>query len=180
MSSLEDEILAAKSGPSVGVVVSLLIITVVISYFAYDSAPLVGLIAWCIAMIIMMVMRVTLQEKLSVDKNTPLQKRMRSAFVLTAATGVVHASSFLFFPEFTLTERTIQTIMMRTISDGQPGRAQSAKPGKFAFLQTCNGLLYTALEGHWVLLRLREKEYFFSTSGRVVGFSGSVHYFVWW
>jgi signal transduction histidine kinase len=133
MSSLEDEILAAKSGPSVGVVVSLLIITVVISYFAYDSAPLVGLIAWCIAMIIMMVMRVTLQEKLSVDKNTPLQKRMRSAFVLTAATGVVHASSFLFFPEFTLTERTIQTIMMLGLTNGSISTNSGYRPFFLAY-----------------------------------------------
>lgn len=138
MSSLEDEILSAKSGPSVGVVISWVIITVVISYFAYDSATLAILVTWCIAMIIMMIARVSLQKQLAEDKNIPLKERMRNAFLLTAATGIVHASSFIFFPTFSLTERTIQTIMMLGLTNGAISTNSGYRPFFLAYALPIN------------------------------------------
>ena len=131
--SLEEEILAAKSGPAIGVVVSLVIITVVISYFAYDSVSLVGLFVWIVAMLVMMVFRITLQKKLEVDQTIELKKRMMFATLLSAATGLVHASSFLFFPSFSLTERTIQTIMLLGLANGSISTNSGYKPFFLAY-----------------------------------------------
>jgi len=115
---LEEEVLSAKAKPATSVVVSLMIISLLISYFAYDSLPYYIWGAWFFAMVLLMLTRVFLQKKLEVDDSVPLQKRMKHAIILSAVTGVVHASSFAFFPYFSFAERMIQTIMLLGLTNG--------------------------------------------------------------
>lgn len=130
---LEEEILAAKSGPALGVVISLLLISSVLVYFAYDSASIPFLILWVVAMLIMMLFRVTLQKKLEIDHSISLKKRMSLALNLTVATGLVHASSFAFFPGFTLTEKTIQSMMLLGLINGAISTNSGYKPFFLAY-----------------------------------------------
>ncbi len=130
---LEEEILSAKSKPATGVVISLMIISLLISYFAYDSLPVYVWGTWFLAMMAVMFTRVFVQKKLEVDTSIPLPKRMRSALILSGITGVVHASSFLFFPYFSFAERMIQTIMLLGLTNGSISTNSGYRPFFLAY-----------------------------------------------
>lgn len=130
---LEEEILAVKSGPAFNVMVSMLLITLVICYFAYDSAPRPSLVIWVSAMLLMAAFRVTIQQRLDVDSTIDLKTRMNIALGLSAITGLVHASSLVFFPGFTLTERAIQTVILLGLVNGAISTNSGYKPFFLAY-----------------------------------------------
>jgi len=126
--ALQEELLSAKSQPTFGVVISLLIISLLISYFAYDSLPIWAWGSWLAAMIITILARIFLQRRLEVDKSIPLDRRMKYAIILNVVIGVVHASSFAFFPYFDFSERMIQTIVLLGLTNGSISTNSGYRP----------------------------------------------------
>jgi signal transduction histidine kinase/CheY-like chemotaxis protein len=125
---LEEEILAAKIQPVIGVVVSLFIISLLISYFAYDSVPMYAWATWFTAMMLTIVARIFVQRKLSVDKSIPLRQRMMFAITLNAVIGIVQASSFIFFPSFSFAEKMIQSMIMLGLTNGSISTNSGYRP----------------------------------------------------
>jgi len=118
LSTLQEEILAARSQPALGVVISFVVISILISYFAYDSVPIWAWGSWVVAMILGMISRVFLQKKLEVDKSISLEKRMQFSIILNVIMGIINASSFAFFPYFDFSEKMIQTIVLLGLVNG--------------------------------------------------------------
>lgn len=116
--TFKEEILATKYGPALPVVIAMVFITTTISYFAYDSAHKLAIVAWLIPMITMIIMRISVQKKLALDKEISVEERMKSAIILSAASGIVHASSLIFFADFTIAERSIQTMILFGLVNG--------------------------------------------------------------
>jgi signal transduction histidine kinase/CheY-like chemotaxis protein len=125
---LEEEILSAKTQPVLGVVVSLFIISLLISYFAYDSMPVYAWASWFAAMMMTIVARIVVQKRLTVEQSISIQKRMKYAVGLNAVIGIVQASSFLFFPSFSFTEKMIQSMIMLGLTNGSISTNSGYKP----------------------------------------------------
>jgi len=128
LDAFEEEILSAKAQPAVGVVISLMIITLLIIYFAYDSVPTVAWSIWLVAMILTMPARLFVQRKFDTDKSIPLQKRMRYSTLINLGIGLVHGASFFFFPYFDFAERMIQTIVFLGLTNGSISTNSGYKP----------------------------------------------------
>ncbi len=126
--ALEEEILAAKAQPALGVALSMAFISALLCYFAYDSVPLWGWISWLIAMIATIFARIFLQRRLEVDKSIPLRKRMKYAIGLNFFIGLVHASSFLFFPYLSFAECMVHTIVVLGLTNGSVSTNSGYRP----------------------------------------------------
>ena len=150
--ALKEEILLAKAQPALGVVVSMMIISLLLCYFAHDSVPLWAWGTWFGAMLLTMLARVFLQRKLGSDKTIPLSTRMKVAIALNLVIGLVHASSFFFFPYFDFPERMIQTIMILGLSNG----ATTTNSGYRPLFLTYSIPVATALTFAWLLTPIGE------------------------
>jgi len=116
--ALEEEILAARSQPALGVAASMVVISALLCYFAHDSVPVWGWVSWLIAMVGTIIARTFIQKRYELDKSIPLKRRMKFAITLNLVFGLVHTSSFLFFPYLTFAERMIHTIVLLGLTNG--------------------------------------------------------------
>lgn len=131
--TLEEEILAAKSLPSFGIVASLGFITIILAYSAYDTSNTVAVAIWVVAMITMMVLRISYQKRLATDSSVPLKRRINHTTLLSGAAGLVHTASFYFTPDFNLTEKTIQSVLMMGLINGAVSTNSGYRPFFLAY-----------------------------------------------
>lgn len=126
--SLEEEIIATKSGPGSALALALILITAIIGYFAYDSASPIALAFWLTAMLITMVHRVWFQPRIEASDYFLTKQKIEVAILFSGLSGLVHASSLFFFPAFTLTERTVQSMILLGLINGSISTNSGYRP----------------------------------------------------
>lgn len=116
--NLIQEILVLKSKPGLFVTISLVLIGFLFCYFASDSITPLVWVSWLIALLAMALVRGIFESNIFSNETITIQNKVKISLVLTLISGIVHGSSLVFFPFFTLYEQAIQTLILLGLISG--------------------------------------------------------------
>lgn len=119
--TITDEYLRVLATQASRVPVPVFIVAVIITSMAasYYSALVWG--SWLVIITTILLARWRILTQLPSMQDVSLDQRERIAVSLSLANGLAHGASLLFFPEFTLAERSILTLMLAGLTTGAVG-----------------------------------------------------------
>jgi signal transduction histidine kinase/CheY-like chemotaxis protein len=119
--TITDEYLRVLATQASRVPVPVFIVAVIITSMAasYYSALVWG--SWLVIITTILLARWRILTRLPSMQDVSLDQRERIAVSLSLANGLAHGASLLFFPEFTLAERSILTLMLAGLTTGAVG-----------------------------------------------------------
>jgi signal transduction histidine kinase/CheY-like chemotaxis protein len=119
--TITDEYLRVLATQASRVPVPVFIVALIITSMAasYYSALVWG--SWLVIITTILLARWRILTRLPSKQDVSLDQRERIAVSLSLANGLAHGASLLFFPEFTLAERSILTLMLAGLTTGAVG-----------------------------------------------------------
>ena len=119
--TITDEYLRVLATQASRVPIPVFIVAVIITSMAasYYSALVWG--SWLVIITTILLARWRILTRLPSKQDVSLDQRERIAVSLSLANGLAHGASLLFFPEFTLAERSILTLMLAGLTTGAVG-----------------------------------------------------------
>ncbi|MGD8678707.1 MAG: hybrid sensor histidine kinase/response regulator [Chromatiales bacterium] len=118
---IADEYLKVLSTQASRVPAPVLIANIIIASMAANHYPALTWGIWLITVTAILAIRWKTLTQLPAKKDININQRMSVAVALSLANGLVHSASLLFFPEFTLAERSIQTLLLAGLMTGAVG-----------------------------------------------------------
>jgi signal transduction histidine kinase/CheY-like chemotaxis protein len=119
--TIVDEYLKVLSTQASRVPAPVLIANIIIASMAANHFPALTWGIWLITLTAILAIRWKTLTRLPAKKDININQRMSVAVALSLANGLVHSASLLFFPEFTLAERSIQTLLLAGLMTGAVG-----------------------------------------------------------
>jgi signal transduction histidine kinase/CheY-like chemotaxis protein len=119
--TITDEYLRVLATQASRVPIPVFIVAVIITSMAasYYSALVWG--SWLVIITTILLARWRILTRLPSMQDVSIHQRERIAVSLSLANGLAHGASLLFFPEFTLAERSILTLMLAGLTTGAVG-----------------------------------------------------------
>jgi signal transduction histidine kinase/CheY-like chemotaxis protein len=119
--TITDEYLRVLATQASRVPVPVFIVALIITSMAasYYSALVWG--SWLVIITTILLARWRILTRLPSMQDVSIHQRERIAVSLSLANGLAHGASLLFFPEFTLAERSILTLMLAGLTTGAVG-----------------------------------------------------------
>ncbi len=100
----------------------------VYSYFIYGDLPKIIWVSWVAILVMIVVVRIIVLPKLPTLVHIEQRKRMQIAIVLSLINGCIHGLSLIFFPYFSLAERSVQTLIQLGLTAGSVATTAGYKP----------------------------------------------------
>ena len=108
----EEELPALYAAQGLRVQVPVLVAALLIAWLAADHAPGWMLVAWVAAVILVPLLRLSVNRAAARARHVPILKRMNLIAAASALGGVVHGSSVMLWPYMNELERTVQSTFM--------------------------------------------------------------------
>jgi signal transduction histidine kinase len=108
---LNEALFDLLKGQSKIVVVSVFIMVVICAYLAHDSVPTLYILVWACGLFIATLVRFSAINNLVPKVIPDGVKQYKFILISSAIAGLAHASTLLFFPDLTVSERAIQSLL---------------------------------------------------------------------
>ena len=99
-----------------------------IAGIASRSSPHWGVMSWLALVIVVLAVRRIVVGNLHRQQHLPVKQRLHIAVLLMIVSGLVHGSSLLFFPNLSLFERAVHSMLLVGLSAGCVATAQGYRP----------------------------------------------------
>ena len=119
--TVTDEYLRVLATQASRVPLPVFVADLIIASFAADHFPVMVWGSWLVIITAILLTRWRMLTRLPSMQDISIDRRERIAVSLSLANGLVHGASLLFFPEFTLAERSIQTLLLAGLMTGAVG-----------------------------------------------------------
>ena len=143
---VEQELLDAYAAQGWRVPVAVVLSALLIVAMAWATAPLALSLGWLAAVVTVMTVRHRVQRWLRDARHLPVRRRMAYAAVLSAAGGITHGSSILFWPYLGGLERAFQSTYVLALSSGAVSAVVGYMPVFLAYMLP----LLVPLTIHWM------------------------------
>ena len=143
---VEQELLDAYAAQGWRVPVAVVLSALLIVAMAWATAPLALSLGWLAAVVTVLTVRYHVQRWLRDARHLPVRRRMAYAAVLSAAGGITHGSSILFWPYLGGLERAFQSTYVLALSSGAVSAVVGYMPVFLAYMLP----LLVPLTIHWM------------------------------
>ena len=143
---VEQELLDAYAAQGWQVPVAVVLSALLIVAMAWATAPLALSLGWLAAVVTVLTVRHHVQRWLKAARHVPLRRRMAYATLLSAAGGITHGASILFWPYLGGLERAFQSTYVLALSSGAVSAVVGYMPMFVAYLLP----LLVPLTIHWM------------------------------
>ena len=143
---VEQELLDAYAAQGWRVPVAVMLSALLIVAMAWATAPLALSLGWLAAVVTVLTVRYHVQRWLRDARHLPVRRRMAYAAMLSAAGGITHGSSILFWPYLGGLERAFQSTYVLALSSGAVSAVVGYMPVFLAYMLP----LLVPLTIHWM------------------------------
>ena len=143
---VEQELLDAYAAQGWRVPVAVVLSALLIVAMAWATAPLALSLGWLAAVVTVLTVRYHVQRWLRDARHLPVRRRMAYAAMLSAAGGITHGSSILFWPYLGGLERALQSTYVLALSSGAVSAVVGYMPVFLAYMLP----LLVPLTIHWM------------------------------